>query len=390
MKDGWRLHKYYSTLQSILRRIESCEYCLKINQKYMLDYYEFLVAQGLSIPRIAKCLHLAAKIDNVLKKDLKKLNKSDIIKYLGWMENSSYTEWTKKDFRVGLKKFIRWLNNDNEPDYFKIIKSTIKNKSKLLPQEILTQKEVMKLIKYASQVRDKAIISVLYESGCRIGEILTLKLKHIVFDEYGCLLNVNGKTGVRQVRIISSTSILNQWISDNPHSNNSDSYLWCSHKYVNNELIGYNSVKKVLEKTARRAGINKKVNPHAFRHARATHLATKLTEAQMKMYFGWTQSSKMAAVYVHLSGRDVDDAILKLHGIKKQELEKEEFSLQKCRCGENNPPNNKYCLKCGKPLSIETFTEIDENKEKANNIMNELMKNPEVIKLVQKMMVKTK
>ena len=34
----------------------------------------------------------------------------------------------------------------------------------------------------------------------------------------------------------------------------------------------------------------------------------------MKEYFGWTQASDTAAVYVHLSGRDVDSALLKLAG----------------------------------------------------------------------------
>ena len=40
-------------------------------------------------------------------------------------------------------------------------------------------------------------------------------------------------------------------------------------------------------------------------------MANYLTEAQMNVYFGWTQGSDMPGVYVHLSGRDIDDAILK-------------------------------------------------------------------------------
>jgi len=44
-------------------------------------------------------------------------------------------------------------------------------------------------------------------------------------------------------------------------------------------------------------------------------MANYLTEAQMNLYFGWVQGSDMPSVYVHLSGRDVDDAILKANGI---------------------------------------------------------------------------
>jgi integrase/recombinase XerD len=35
----------------------------------------------------------------------------------------------------------------------------------------------------------------------------------------------------------------------------------------------------------------------------------------MDAYFGWIQGSDMPSIYVHLSGRDIDDAILKANGI---------------------------------------------------------------------------
>jgi hypothetical protein len=44
-------------------------------------------------------------------------------------------------------------------------------------------------------------------------------------------------------------------------------------------------------------------------------MANYLTEAQMNAYFGWVQGSGMPSVYVHLSGRDIDDAILKANGV---------------------------------------------------------------------------
>ena len=64
----------------------------------------------------------------------------------------------------------------------------------------------------------------------------------------------------------------------------------------------------MLSTVAKRCGIKKRVNPHSFEHARASNLANVLTEAQMKEYLGWVGDSKMAATYVHLSGRNVDNA----------------------------------------------------------------------------------
>lgn len=43
----------------------------------------------------------------------------------------------------------------------------------------------------------------------------------------------------------------------------------------------------------------------------------------MKQFFGRTNDSRMAAVYSHLSGKDVDQALLRLHGIKVEEVKDE-------------------------------------------------------------------
>ena len=62
--------------------------------------------------------------------------------------------------------------------------------------------------------------------------------------------------------------------------------------------------------------MKKRIYPHLFRHYRTTRLANVLTEAQLKQLFGWVQVSRIATTYVYLSGRDVDNALLKLHGMR--------------------------------------------------------------------------
>ena len=54
--------------------------------------------------------------------------------------------------------------------------------------------------------RDKALVMTLYVSGCGVGEILSLRVKHVTFDEFGAVLMVAGKTGERRVRVVSSAS----------------------------------------------------------------------------------------------------------------------------------------------------------------------------------------
>jgi len=145
----------------------------------------------------------------------------------------------------------------------------------------------------------------------------------------------------------------------------------------------------ILRKIAKRAGIRKKVNPHAFRHARATHLAKFLTEAQMKEFFGWVQDSDMASVYVHLSGRDVDRAILQLYGMQVDEEKEENGKLlpKKClRCGEINPATNKVCRRCFFPLdgSAENFLEREVKGEVIDAVIETLWNDREFREMFMK------
>jgi site-specific recombinase XerD len=117
-----------------------------------------------------------------------------------------------------------------------------------------------------------------------------LYIKHINFDQYGAIINVDGKTGRRRIRIISSVPYIMAWIEKHPEKNKPDAPLWISRGMAK---IKYPAFVGILERLQRRANLKKKVNPHNFRHSRATYLANHLTEAQMKEFFGWTQASEM-------------------------------------------------------------------------------------------------
>ncbi|MDD4353762.1 MAG: phage integrase N-terminal SAM-like domain-containing protein, partial [Candidatus Nanoarchaeia archaeon] len=227
MNERWEIHKYAKTLQWRMEGIKNCKHCSEINSKHLLEFHDYLLAEGLSIPRVEKYMCLLTRFDKETKgKNFLEMDKKDLISFLAWLETTSYSEWTKKGYKVALKKFYKWANNGELPKFVSWIKSSMKNEKKLLPQELLTPEEVIKLINSSTNPRDKAFIGMLYESGCRIGEILTIKLKHIDSDKYGLIIRVNGKTGVRRVRIISTSNLVTNWINNHPDKNSSDTYLW--------------------------------------------------------------------------------------------------------------------------------------------------------------------
>ncbi|MEM2897572.1 MAG: zinc ribbon domain-containing protein, partial [Candidatus Bathyarchaeia archaeon] len=104
-----------------------------------------------------------------------------------------------------------------------------------------------------------------------------------------------------------------------------------------------------------------------------------LTEAQMCEYFGWKQGSKMPRVYVHLSGRDIDDRLLELHGLKPKEENRLNLKVQICpRCKTKNSPSNRFCSRCGSALNLKAALEVDRRIRRAEEVMETLLENPEV------------
>jgi hypothetical protein len=99
-----------------------------------------------------------------------------------------------------------------------------------------------------------------------------------------------------------------------------------------------------------------------------------------------------------MSGRDVDNAILKLNGIETEGAPKK-FTVNKCpRCKEINPENALFCFRCGLPLTQEAATtvesiktdyvqlaDLDEIREMKNALKQEL----EEISKLKEMMLKT-
>jgi len=371
-----------------MERVKVDDQVCEENKKLILDFADKCFADGLSKGRLCKLMYTIRYLAGYMKKPFSEASKKDIQGVVAQVERCErYTTWTKYDYKVILKKFYKWLkgNDDVYPDEVRWIKPSIRGGKRILPEELVTEDEVKRLAEAADHPRDKALIMVLYESGCRIGEILTLKIKNVQFDEYGAVLRVSGKTGDRRVRIVASAPLIAAWIDVHPHRDDPNESLWVGRfKRYENKTPTYESIVKRFKQLAVKAGVKHRIYPHLFRHSRATRLAGKLTEAQMKEHFGWTQSSKMASIYVHLSGRDVDQAILGTYGIKDQDSTKpdEKFAPKNCtRCKTPNSPISKFCTKCGFVLDVETIYQAEAERRNADEIMNKLMQDPEFKKM---------
>ena len=154
------------------------------NRELILEFERKLLSEGLTGVRVEKYIEKLRKIGEALGKDLDKVTKRDIEDFVYSVERSDYSPWTKHDYKVVLKRFYRWLKGNDEeyPEEVKWIKTTLKAKDELLPEDLLTEDEVMKLVEACSNPRDKAFIITLYESGARIGEVGSMRIRDVSFE----------------------------------------------------------------------------------------------------------------------------------------------------------------------------------------------------------------
>ena len=131
------------------------------------------------------------------------------------------------------------------------------------------------------------MIACFYESGARKGELLSVRLKHITFDEYGVVMNITeGKTGSQRIRLIYCSSFLHQWLDCHPLKDNRDAFLFCSLRTPFNRVSNTGLFDQLREIAGRAKIPIDKVYVHNFRHSRATHLSEYLTESQFKGVLG--------------------------------------------------------------------------------------------------------
>jgi integrase/recombinase XerC len=127
--------------------------------------------------------------------------------------------------------------------------------------------------------RDLALAELLYGSGLRISEALSLDVEHINLDEN--ILKVIGKGNKQRIAPLSDTSLtaLRIWIAQRPLLLKSDDYP-ADHADKEQALfigarggrLNRRQAQRIIENLCHRAGLAQVISPHALRHSFATHL----------------------------------------------------------------------------------------------------------------------
>lgn len=348
----------------------------KENYSLIKKYDNYMIVQSLAKAtreiQVKKLLNLTRMISknwcDVTKEDVDEIVSKIMTRYAderGKETNSSY------DHKKVLKMFFRWYKigtrdaDAGDPVETKDVKmkkvgSKVSREDLITADDLKALLESCKLSKYPA--RDRAFIECQAEASTRPGEMLSLKVKHVKFDECGAIIHVDGKTGTRTVRLVPSSTSLSQWIAAHPFGNNPESPLWIQDDL--GHAMTYDAAYRMVRRRCKDAKLSKRIFMNLFRHTGATEAAQYMTEAQMRKRHGWSNDSKMPGRYVHLINADVDKAVLKRYGIVKEHENTEHKLPKTCtRCTLVNTWDSTTCARCQMSFDLESSLEIEQKKK---------------------------
>ena len=190
-------------------------------------------------------------------------------------------------------------------------------KSRILPS-VLSQEEVLRIIQYTQNIKHRAILTLLYSCGLRIGELISLKLIDFHIDRKQLIIK-KGKG--RKDRYVSLADSFLPLLSNYYHSYKPTIYFV---EGQNGGKYSAESIRSFLRKSCKKAGIRKPVTPHTLRHSYATHLLENGVDLRYIQTLLGHSKPETTMIYTHVQRKDLmeiqnplDVALQKFNKINK-------------------------------------------------------------------------
>jgi len=312
--------------------------------------------------------------------NINKFTEQDIKDFLDseWWNNLS--GGTQKMHTNRIKKYLKYSMRN---DLLELFPTKFNGKTEELSNiDLITRKDLEQILKYCN-IQYKTLLMILYEGALRLAEVLSIRKKDIREESpiITRLKITESKTKKRDIVVIEATPYIKEYLESNDFEAEDKLFDFKYNIYVNNYL---NIIKRKLIKKYPKKWKGRRLYPHLFRHSRLTELAkTRMNEAQIKRFAGWTAGSTMAKVYFHLNDEDVINILI---DNVVEAPKPEPIKPVMCKiCNTENAQNSITCWKCKNILNeedkqklyIETIIQPDEVKElrQENKRLNDKLDN---------------
>lgn len=309
----------------ILRFLNECELgkTIRKGQKREIGKARLLQSAGF-LNRMAKDW-FKKDLDQVTDKDMEKfildLNKGNIkTSSRVRKETKPYSSETKSNIKKFIRKFYKWLLGDSRryPDLVEWIDTS--KKETIVSAIPNLDKGVLKIVELIPDIRRKALIWVAFDSGFRMNEIISTKIKDVEKreDNYFYLTCKVSKTKPRTVGLGLSSKLLERWLEKHPDKNNPNSSL-----FQTSRVMFYKTMRLYSQKA-----LGNEFTPHQLRHTSATYFAKKLDRVSFCKKYGWSYTSNTPDRYIDFAKVTQDHIIDLMEHDKIGELKKENQELK--------------------------------------------------------------
>lgn len=193
----------------------------------------------------------------------------------------------------GIKKFLQFKNISIEELHLKR-----PQKEKRLPI-VLSKEEIKLLLNATSNLKHKALLSLIYSAGLRIGEAINIRINHI--DSKRMLIFIPNAKGKKDRYTLLSKTLLHL-LRKYYQQYQPKQYLF---EGQNSNQYSSTSAQKVLQNLVQKVGITKRVTLHTLRHSFATHLLENGTDIRYIQELLGHSSPKTTMIYTHVSNTSI-------------------------------------------------------------------------------------
>lgn len=240
------------------------------NSNYLAMFLNAKKIEGCSERTLSYYKTTVEKLLDGITDPIRKVTTDDIREYLANYQGlNDCSKTTIDNIRRNISSFFTWLE---EEDY--IIKSPMRRIHKIKTtktvKEVISDEEIEKMRDKCKNLRDLAIIDLLYSTGIRIGELVRLNIDDIDFEERECIVFGKGDKE-RRVYFDAKTKIHLMGYINSRSDTNPALFVTLDAPYDRLQISG---VEIRLRRLGRELGINK-VHPHKFRRTMATRAIDK-------------------------------------------------------------------------------------------------------------------
>ena len=238
--------------------------------------------------------------------------------FLYQVSKINYSERTQARWISSIKGFFGFLLEDElrEDNPSALLETP---KLGLYLPDTLSLEEIEKLISATDEntdlaKRNRCMIEVLYGCGLRVSELTELQISNINFKEN--YLKIQGKGD--KVRFVPLADYTADFIKNYINNIRSKQKINPKHSdilFLNSRgaQISRQMVFLIIKEIVRKAGIQKNISPHTFRHSFATHLLQNGADLRFIQEMLGHSSITTTEIYTHLNTEELHETILKYH-----------------------------------------------------------------------------